>query len=117
MRACAFLILALTVRTLPLPPPPQPGSRLQVHNNKTVAYYTVASRVPPQPRKFHLGQYLTPFRSKPYRLLSLAMLMYAGVLLPNNYIIVQAQNEGMPDALADKMIVLLNAASSKSVPT
>lgn len=81
-----------------------------------VAYLTVTSSVPPRPRKFHFSQYLTPFRSKPYRLLSLAMLMYAGILLPNNYIIVQAQDEGMSDYLAGKMVVILNAASSKSRP-
>lgn len=40
--------------------------------------------------------------------------MYAGLLLPNNYIIVQAQDEGMSDSLAGKMVVILNATSSKS---
>lgn len=41
------------------------------------------------------------------------MLMYAGLLLPTNYIIVQAQNEGISDYLSGKMVVILNAASSK----
>lgn len=41
------------------------------------------------------------------------MLMYAGLLLPNNYIIVQAQDEGVSNYLAGKMVVILNAASSK----
>lgn len=87
------------------------------NNKQIVAYLTVASRVPPQPQKFHFSQYLTPFRSQSYRILSLAMLMYAGLLLPNNYIIVQAQDEGMSDSLAGKMIVILNATSSKSCPS
>lgn len=42
------------------------------------------------------------------------MLMYAGLLLPNNYIIVQAQDEGVSDYLAGKMVIILNAASSES---
>lgn len=41
--------------------------------------------------------------------------MYAGLFLPNNYIIVQAQDEGMSDYLAGKMVIILNAASSKSL--
>lgn len=40
--------------------------------------------------------------------------MYLGLFLPLNYIIVQAQQEGMSDYLASKMLVIINAASCKS---
>lgn len=74
---------------------------------------TVAARVRPPPRKFYFKDYITPFKSNAYRLLSLSLLMYLGLFLPLNYIIVQAQKEGMSDYLAGKMLVIMNAASCK----
>lgn len=41
------------------------------------------------------------------------MLMYLGLFLPLNYIIVQAQQEGMSDYLSGKLLVIINAASCK----
>lgn len=74
---------------------------------------TVYSRIPPEPRKFHAKDYVRPFKSNGFILLSLSMLMYLGLFLPLNYIVVQAREEGMSDYLAGKMLVIINAASSK----
>lgn len=74
---------------------------------------TVYSRTPPQPRAFYWKDYVRPFKSSDYRLLCLSLLMYLGLFLPLNYIIVQAQKEGMSDYLAGKMLVIINAASCK----
>lgn len=82
--------------------------RLQV-----VANLTVFSRIPPKPSKFQVKEYLRPFKSKGFQLLSLSMLSYLGLFLPLTYIIVQAQREGVPDYLAEKMVVIINAASCK----
>lgn len=74
---------------------------------------TVYSRTPPQPRDFQWKDYVRPFKSNDYRLLCLSLLMYLGLFLPLTYIIVQARKEGMPEYLAGKMLVIINAASCK----
>ncbi|KAF3764668.1 putative monocarboxylate permease [Cryphonectria parasitica EP155] len=89
MRACALFIFILAV----------------------VANLTVSSRVPPTPRRFHVKEYIEPFQSNSYRLLSLSMLMYLGLFLPLTYIILQARQEGMSEYLAGKLVVVINAAS------
>lgn len=58
-----------------------------------------------------MKEYITPFKSNGYRLLSLSMLMYLGLFLPLNYIVVQARKEGMSEYMAGKMLVIINAAS------
>lgn len=40
------------------------------------------------------------------------MVMYLGLLLPIAYIVVQAQEDGVSDYLAGKLLVIINAASS-----
>lgn len=74
---------------------------------------TVYARTPPQPRKFHWKDWVRPFKSNDYMLLCLSLFMYLGLFLPLNYIIVQAEKEGMSDSLADKMLIIINAASCK----
>ncbi|KAJ4422707.1 hypothetical protein N0V82_002604 [Gnomoniopsis sp. IMI 355080] len=89
MRACAMLIFGLVV----------------------AANLTVFSRIPPKPTEFEFKQYLKPFKHKAFQLLSLSMLAYLGLFLPLTYIIVQAQREGVPDYLAEKLVVIINASS------
>lgn len=83
---------------------------------QVVANLTVFSRIPPKPTNFEFKQYLKPFKNNPFRLLSLAMLAYLGLFLPLTYIIVQAQREGIPEYLAEKLVVIINASSSKLNP-
>lgn len=78
-----------------------------------MANLTVFSRIPPKPTEFDFKQYLKPFKNKAFQLLSLSMLAYLGLFLPLTYIIVQAQREGVPDYLAEKLVVIINASSSK----
>lgn len=80
-----------------------------------MANLTVFSRLPPKrnPSKFDVKEYLRLFKRRPFQLLSLSMVIYLGLFLPLTYIIVQAQREGVPDYLAGKMVVIINAASCK----
>lgn len=78
-----------------------------------MANLTVFSRIPPKPSKFEFKAYLQPFKHNTFRLLSLSMLAYLGLFLPLTYIIVQAQREGVPEYLAEKLVVIINASSCK----
>lgn len=79
-----------------------------------MANLTVASRVPPPiPSKFEFKSYLKPFKSTTFQLLSLSTFTYLGLFLPLTYIIVQAQREGVPEKLAEQMVVIINASSRK----
>lgn len=81
-----------------------------------LANLTVVARIPPRlnPPKFVFKSYLVPFRSRHFQLLSLSMVSYLGLFLPLTYIIVQAEQEGVAEGLADKMLVIVNASSRMS---
>lgn len=82
---------------------------------QVVGYLTVTSRLPTKPSTtFELKSFLRPFKSRTFQLLGLSMCLYLGLYLPLTYIAVQAQEEGISDSLAGKMVVIINASSCKS---
>lgn len=90
MRAVAFLIMGMLI----------------------IANLTVKSRLPPNPRKFDIKQFLRPLREPAFNLLCLGSFLYCfGMFLPFNFITLQAQALGMSANLSSYLIPILNAAS------
>lgn len=90
IRVCTFINLALLVIALP----------------------TVTSRLPPTPKPVSVMDHIRPLKEGPFLMLSGGCaLFYLGMYLPFNYIIVQAEYEGMPAGLAGYLIPILNGAS------
>ncbi|CAI7675298.1 unnamed protein product [Penicillium discolor] len=90
IRACTFINLALLVIALP----------------------TVTSRLPPTPKPVSVMDHIRPMKEGPFLMLSGGCaLFYLGMYLPFNYIIVQAEYEGMSAGLAGYLISILNGAS------
>jgi MFS family permease len=88
MRAVAFLMLALC----------------------GVAALTVRSRLPPRPRPLVIGEYLAGFKEPTFALLLLGSFMFFwGLFLPFNYIILQAQQQGMDPKLVPYLLPIINA--------
>jgi predicted MFS family arabinose efflux permease len=75
--------------------------------------YGVKSRLPPNPSKkaMELSDFTSPFTEPPFALLVAGcFLAYLGGFLPFNYIIVQAQVEGMSQNLSMYLVSIMNAA-------
>ncbi|KAJ5604005.1 MFS general substrate transporter [Penicillium hordei] len=90
IRVCTFINLALLVIALP----------------------TVTSRLPPTPKPVSVIDHIRPLKEGPFLMLSGGCaLFYLGMYLPFNYIIVQAEYEGMSAGLAGYLIPILNGAS------
>ncbi|KAJ9489132.1 hypothetical protein VN97_g4149 [Penicillium thymicola] len=90
IRVCTFINLALLVIALP----------------------TVTSRLPPTPKPVSVMDHIRPLKEGPFLMLSGGCaLFYLGMYLPFNYIIVQAEYEGMSAGLAGYLIPILNGAS------
>ena len=90
MRSTAFLFLGLLV----------------------IGNLTIKSRLPPPHRKFNPKDFVRPFAEPAFVLLTIgAFVIYLGAFLPFNFIILQAEIEGMPTQLANYMVPILNAAS------
>lgn len=90
IRICTFINLALLVIALP----------------------TVTSRLPPTPKPVSVMDHIRPLKEGPFLMLSGGCaLFYLGMYLPFNYIIVQAEYEGMSAGLAGYLIPILNGAS------
>lgn len=90
IRVCTFINLALLVIALP----------------------TVTSRLPPTPKPVSVMDHIRPIKEGPFLMLSGGCaLFYLGMYLPFNYIIVQAEYEGMSAGLAGYLISILNGAS------
>ncbi|KAI1957045.1 hypothetical protein LOZ58_005967 [Ophidiomyces ophidiicola] len=90
LRISAFLILALLI----------------------IANLTIRSRIAPVPRRVTLGDYLGPFRELPFVLLTLASCCgFFAMFVPINYIILEAQEDGVRRDLAEYLLTMLNAAS------
>ncbi|KAI9771052.1 MAG: hypothetical protein M1839_002949 [Geoglossum umbratile] len=89
MRAAAFLILALLI----------------------VANLTVRSRITPRLKpRFHLQDFTMPLREPVFLVLTAANLMvFLGLFLPFNYIIVEAKENGMSPSLSMYLLSMLNA--------
>ncbi|KAF4968459.1 hypothetical protein FSARC_4153 [Fusarium sarcochroum] len=91
MRSLAFLLLGLLV----------------------IANLTLKSRLPPPHRKFHLKDFVKPFKELPFLLLTIAgFMLYLGSFLPFNFIIVQAKALGVSPSLAEYLVPIVNASST-----
>ncbi|KAF2083780.1 putative monocarboxylate permease [Saccharata proteae CBS 121410] len=90
MRTAAFMILGLLV----------------------IANLTVRSRLPPSPKPTSLKEFVTPFTEIPYLCVTIGSFMFfLGMFLPINYLILQAQSQGMSARLANYLIPILNGLS------
>lgn len=89
LRISAFIVLALLV----------------------IANLTVRSRIAPVPRPVKLSDYTSPFSEVPFVLLVLASCCgFFAMFVPINYIIVEAQDDGINRDLAGYLLTILNAA-------
>ena len=89
MRIVAFLILGLLI----------------------VTNVTVKSMLSHTPKPFAITEYLSPLKETPFALLVASMTIFSfGLFLPFNYLIIQAQANGMSVRLSEYMLPILNAA-------
>jgi MFS family permease len=71
----------------------------------------IKSRLPTTKRTVKLTDFINPFTEVPFSLLVVgAFIIYLGGFLPFNYIIVQAQEQGMSENLASYLVSIINAA-------
>lgn len=90
LRIAAFIILALLI----------------------VANLTVRSRIAPVPRPVKFSDYTSPFSEIPFVLLMLASCCgFFAMFVPINYIVLEAQQDGVDRGLAGYLLTILNAAS------
>ncbi|KAL3479736.1 riboflavin transporter MCH5 [Aspergillus californicus] len=90
MRAVAFLLLGLLI----------------------ISNLTIRSRLPPRPTPVALRQFLDPFKELTFCLVALgSFFFFWGVFLPTNFIILQAQHDGMSLELSGYLLAILNAGS------
>ncbi|KAK5057489.1 hypothetical protein LTR84_011489 [Exophiala bonariae] len=91
MRACAFIILGLTLITI----------------------FTVKSRFPPVAKPVKVQDFLDPWKEASFALLSLgSFLTFLGVFIPFTFVIVAARGRGVPEDLAKYLVPILNASST-----
>ncbi|GAB1203307.1 hypothetical protein APSETT445_001936 [Aspergillus pseudonomiae] len=77
-----------------------------------IANLTVRSRIAPVPRPVKLADYVGPFSEIPFILLMLASCCgFFAMFVPINYVIVEAQEDGVNRDLAGYLLTILNAAS------
>ncbi|OQE16648.1 hypothetical protein PENSTE_c023G06602 [Penicillium steckii] len=90
LRIAAFIILALLI----------------------IANLTVRSRIAPVPRPVKFSDYTSPFSEIPFVLLMLASCCgFFAMFVPINYIVLEAQQDGVDRDLAGYLLTILNAAS------
>ncbi|CAG7916277.1 unnamed protein product [Penicillium olsonii] len=90
LRISAFIILALLI----------------------IANMTVRSRIAPVLRKVTLTDYIGPFSEVPFVLLMLASCCgFFAMFVPINYVILEAQEDGVNREIAGYLLTILNAAS------
>lgn len=78
----------------------------------TITCLTVKSRLPPNRKPFRLTEYTQHFSDFPFMAAVAAyFFFYWGMFLPFNYLIVQAQQNGVSPSLVPYLIPILNAAS------
>jgi hypothetical protein len=76
-----------------------------------VANLTVRSRIAPVSRKVTLNDYIGPFSEVPFVLLMLASCCgFFAMFVPINYIILEAQDNGVNRDLTGYLLTILNAA-------
>ncbi|KMK61304.1 MFS monocarboxylate transporter (Mct) [Aspergillus fumigatus Z5] len=77
-----------------------------------VANMTVRSRIAPVPRRVQFSDYIGPFSEVPFVLLMLASCCgFWAMFVPINYVILEAQEDGVRRSLAEYLLTILNAAS------
>jgi hypothetical protein len=76
-----------------------------------VANLTVRSRIVPVPRPVKLSDYTSPFTEVPFVLLVLASCCgFFAMFVPINYVVLEAQEDGVSRDLAGYLLTILNAA-------
>lgn len=89
MRVAAFVILGLLI----------------------VANLTVKSRLKPRKKPFVFMEFVTPLKELPFLLTCCGSFMFFfGTFLPFNYIILQAQADGMSNNLSNYLLAILNGS-------
>ncbi|TVY42760.1 Fujikurins efflux protein [Lachnellula occidentalis] len=90
MRAAAFMILGMLI----------------------IANFTVKARLAPKPKPLVLMEFARPLREPAYALICVAAFMFFfGMFLPFNFVILQAQKNGMSINLSNYLLAILNGAS------
>ena len=90
LRICAFLILAIMI----------------IGNLLTTA------RIKPSPSPIRIMDFLTPFTELKFATMALGMfLFFLGIFTPFTFLILVAESRGVPPALAQYLLCILNAAS------
>lgn len=75
-----------------------------------IACLTVKSRLTPKPRPLVVSEYLAGFKEPAFILtVSACFLFFWGMFLPFNYIILQAQQQGMDPNLTSYLLPIINA--------
>lgn len=73
---------------------------------------TVKSRLPPRPTPFVLADYMNAFREPPFFTTVMGSFFFLwGMFLPFNYVILQAQQQGMDPSIVPYLLPILNAVS------
>ena len=69
------------------------------------------SRLPPNPKPFHVLEFARNYKEVRFRFVSLAsFFFFLGVFLPTNFIILQGQANGVSRTLSAYLLPILNAA-------
>ncbi|KAI5919343.1 major facilitator superfamily domain-containing protein [Camillea tinctor] len=77
-----------------------------------VSCATVKSRLPPRPKPFRLADYARPLREVRFALVvGGAFFCFWGLFLPFSYLNLQAQQQGIDEALVPYLLPILNALS------
>lgn len=71
---------------------------------------TIRSRLPPKSTPIAASQFLVPFKEPPFLFVALgSFFFFWGVFLPTNFIILQAQHDGMSLNLSGYILAILSA--------
>ncbi|KAI1361516.1 monocarboxylate permease-like protein [Xylaria arbuscula] len=77
-----------------------------------MASFTVKSRLPPQPKPFHIAELIAPFKEVRFALVLIgAFFFFWGLYLPFNYLNIQAQQQGVTPSLIPYILPIVNAVS------
>ncbi|KAJ3559189.1 hypothetical protein NPX13_g9569 [Xylaria arbuscula] len=75
-----------------------------------MASFTVKSRLPPQPKPFHIAELIAPFKEVRFALVLIgAFFFFWGLYLPFNYLNIQAQQQGVTPSLIPYILPIVNA--------
>lgn len=91
MRTCAFLFLFLLI----------------------IAIFTVEARTPPKPKPWELAAFFRPLRERAFLLNTIGLFCFSwGLFVPFNFLVLEAQYQGVSAELANYQIAILNGARS-----